>query len=173
MAQFPPVLSTNAGGRRFKPAKYRDLTLKSNVRGIVYNGGNDPYAAIIFDASVIPLAITHNKELNERTGDFDNWEYLVSDEMLDSYKKFKDYFPDAQRLLTQGKIKDYLEQPPRYGLMRVTLKNGKTSFFDTENKIMVSEVGFDEIYMPEEDDGFITITVAYKYEKREKETFIL
>ena len=70
------VLSTNAGGRRFKPAKYRDLTLKSNIRGIVYNGGNDPYAAIIFDArSVIPLAITHNRELNKRTGDFDNWEY--------------------------------------------------------------------------------------------------
>ena len=168
------VLSTNAGGRRFKPAKYRDLTLKSNVRGIVYNGGNDPYAAVIFDArSVIPLAITHNRELNKRTGDFDNWEYLVSDEMLDSYKKFKDYFPDAQRLLTQGKIKDYLEQPPRYGLMRVTLKNGKTSFFDTENKIMVSEVGFDEIYMPEEDDGFITITVAINTKKGKRNLYIV
>lgn len=168
------VLSTNSGGGRYKPSKYRDLTLKSNVRGIVYNGGHDPYAAIIFDArSVIPLAITHNREINKRTGDFDNWEYIVSDEMLDSYKKFKDYFPDAQRLITQGKIKDYLKQPPRYGLMRVTLKNGKTSFFDTENKIMVSEVGFDEIYMPEEDDGFITITVAINTKNGKRNLYIV
>jgi hypothetical protein len=157
------VLSTSDGGRRFKPAKYRDLTLKSNVRGIVYNGGHDPYAAIIFDArSVIPLAITHNREINERTGDFDNWEYMVSEEMLDSYEKFKDYFPDGQRLMSQGLIKDYLQQPPRHGLLRVTLKNNKRTFFDIENKVMVSNVGFDEIYMPEVINNFIAIPVGVK-----------
>ena len=155
-------------------ATFSKLTLSSKVKGIVYNGGNDPYAAVIYDArSVVPIAMTKDKEIDRKIGDFRNWEYIVTDDMLKTYENFKDYFPDAQRLITQGKIKDYLKQPPRYGLMRVTLKNGKTSFFDIENKIMVSEVGFDEIYMPEEDDGFITITVAVNTKNGKRNLYIV
>ncbi len=150
-----------------KKGKFKDLVLASKAKGIVYNGGNDPNACLVFDPrSVIPLAVTTEKELPSRNApDFKNWTYRLSTNLLEKIDKFKDFHSVGEHLIKTGLIKDYLRQPPKYNLLRVELNNGNTSFYNIETKQLISKVGFEDVSYPQEISGVIAIPFTLTNEK--------
>jgi hypothetical protein len=159
------VFGTGRSGR------FKNLILKSKIKGIVYSGNNDPNATVIFNPrSVIPIAVTNEKHLNGN--DFLNWNYRITEDLTSKIDKFKDFYSIGETLKNKGIIQSYLKQPPRFNLLRVVLNNGKTSFYDIENDFLISKAGFDSIFVPEEDDGTVIIPFILKTPKGELSLFI-
>lgn len=142
-----------------KYGAFKNLVLSSKVKGIVYNGKNDPNAVVIFNPrTVIPIAVTKEKTLQgENATDFTTWTYRLGKDLVKKINKFKDYYSIGEHLIKLGEIKSYLKQPPQYNLLRVVLNNGKTSFYNVQTETLISKVGFDEIFYPEEINGHIAI----------------
>ena len=113
-------------------------------RGIVYNGNQDPHACMLFNPKdFIPVCVTRERHLNSSGRDFDNWEIKVTQETIDATNNINDFFSIGEKLKANGVIRSYTKLAPVYGFMRVILKNGRVSFYDTNNKKLVSQYGFD------------------------------
>lgn len=127
-------------------------------RGVVYNGSQDPHACLIYNPKdFIPICVTNERRLNASGRDFDNWEVKITQETLSNINNVGDYHSFGERLRAEGLIKSYTKVPPKFGFLRVTLNNGKTSYYDTENKKLVSKFGFDNtINFSKDSDGTIS-----------------
>lgn len=156
--EVPHKRSTGYILKNLWEAFHEKLKLGGIVRGVVYNGGHDPDACLIFNPrEFIPICYTEERYLNSSKTDFNNWIVRVTPELLDKLEKFDDYYYYGEMLKTEGVIRDYAQIPPVFGFLRVTLKNNKTSYYDIRNKKLVSKFGFDStINFSKDSDGTIS-----------------
>ena len=124
--------------------KYKKDVLASKCRGILYNGGNDPNAFVLFNPrEIIPISTTNEKKLPSiYATDFSGWTNKVTTELVEKIEHIKDYFTVGETLKAQNKITWYSEKAPEYDCLLVKLKNGRFSLYDISEERFVSERGF-------------------------------
>ena len=118
--------------------------LASKCRGILYNGGNDPNAFVLFNPrEIVPIATTSATELPSKYAtDFSGWTYKVTEELVEKVERIKDFYTVGETLKAQNKITWYSEKAPEYDCLLVKLKNGRFSLYDISEERFVSERGF-------------------------------
>ena len=138
-----------------KQGKYSKEVLASNIRGIVYNGGNDPNANVLFNPrDIIPIAVTNETKVNGN--DFTNWHYKLTRSNYESIITTPDSYIYGERLKAKGLIKDYSKNQPFNNCLNVILNNGRYSLYDVLKDNFISEYGFDECF------GWENVTVNGK-----------
>lgn len=130
--------------------KYRKDVLASKCRGILYNGGQDPNAFVLFNPrEIIPISTTNEKKLPFSSAtDFSGWTNKVTEELVEKVERIKDFYTVGENLIAKGLIKSYsdtapdYELPPEYDCFPVVLLNGKKSLYNIYEKRFISEQGF-------------------------------
>ena len=124
--------------------------LASKCRGILYNGGNDPNAFVLFNPrEIVPIATTSATELPSKYAtDFSGWTYKVTEELVEKVERIKDFYTVGRHLIAKRLIKSYSDTPPdydfppEYDCFPVVLPNGKKSLYNIYEKRFISKEGF-------------------------------
>ena len=128
---------------------FKDRLRKGKIRGVVYNGGNDPHACLTFNPrEIIPIAVTDERKLSGR--DFRGWHVRLTKSLFDKNQKVLDFYSYGKKLMAEGKIKDFAKIPPVNDCMLVQLKNGRNTMYNVVDDTFVSSFGFDKCFGWEE-----------------------
>lgn len=128
--------------------KYRKDVLASKCRGILYNGGNDPNAFVLFNPrEIIPISTTNEKKLPFSSAtDFSGWTNKVTEELVEKVERIKDFYTVGENLKARHLIKSYSKIAPEYDCLPVVLLNGRQSLYDISEERFVSKRGFDLMF---------------------------
>ena len=128
--------------------KYRKDVLASKCRGILYNGGNDPNAFVLFNPrEIIPISTTNEKKLPFSSAtDFSGWTNKVTAELVEKIERIKDFYTVGENLKARHLIKSYSKIAPEYDCLPVVLLNGRQSLYDISEERFVSKRGFDLMF---------------------------
>ena len=146
---------------------FHEFIKKSKVRGIIYSGGQDVWAGILFNPrEIVPIATTFDRGNNrtvDETGDIKGWRLGFSERLLKNIQTHGDTYVIGEKLKTFGIISDYEKGgSTENGCLKVILKNGRPSLFDLSlqdvyiqdqnnplpqelEKCLVSKIGFDRV----------------------------
>ena len=128
--------------------KYRKDVLASKCRGILYNGGQDPNAFVLFNPrEIIPISTTNEKKLPFSSAtDFSGWTNKVTAELVEKVERIKDFYTVGENLKARHLIKSYSKIAPEYDCLPVVLLNGRQSLYDISEERFVSKRGFDLMF---------------------------
>ena len=155
--------------------KYRKDVLASKCRGILYNGGQDPNAFVLFNPrEIIPISTTNEKKLPFSSAtDFSGWTNKVTAELVEKVKRIKDFYTVGETLKAQGLIKSYSKIAPEYDCLPVVLSNGRQSLYDISEERFVSKRGFDLMFGWEYSNVFNRIVLPIKINKEDERNFYI
>lgn len=159
--------NTHDQGFGYMQGFFHEYIKKSKVRGIIYSGGQDVWAGILFNPrEIVPIATTFDRGNNrtvDETGDIKGWKLGFSERLLKNIQTHGDTYVIGEKLKTFGIISDYEKGgSTENGCLKVILKNGRPSLFDLSlqdvyiqdqnnplpqelEKCLVSKVGFDRV----------------------------
>ena len=135
----------------YEKFKYNNLLRAGKTRGVVYNGGNDPHACLIYNPrEIIPIAVTNERTLNRTGRDFDNWQIKLTKELFEKNQKVLDFYSIGERLIGMRVIKNYAKVTPVNDCMLVQLNNNRKTMYNLIDEKFISEVGFNQCFGWEE-----------------------
>jgi len=131
----------------FKESRtYNNGLRGGKTRGVVYNGANDHFAAVVFNPrDVIPIAVTNDRRLGNNH-DFTHWYFKFSKKLWDNTQKLKDFASYGEKLKAMKLIKDYAKMPSQNDCLAVVLPNGRKSMYNIIDDAFISKYGFDKCF---------------------------
>lgn len=135
----------------YETFKNSKLLRAGKTRGIVYNGGNDPHACLIFNPrEIVPIAVTNERHLNKSGKDFDGWKVKLTKDLFDRTTKALDFHSVGERLMAKGLIKNYAKMTPVNDCILVQLKNDRKTMYNLIEEKFISNYGFKQCFGWEE-----------------------